>query len=258
MVPGLLSARSCPAAAPPGAGSGAGSPAGVPVLDPAAGLPVVLVVGVALAAVPFLVVLFFARGRAPRPGSLRRSWPCCRSSSVCFCRLPPVRIAAGLPVVMVAGAVLLVVGKEQGGRVILGPGGSTWCRACCPPGGARQLLRLVPGLVPDRRRRCRCPPGAGRVILRQVPGLDPAAGLLVVLVVGVAAVALVALFFARGPVPWPGSPRCSWPCCRPSSAWSCWLPPVRIAAGFPVVVAPWSCRRPGDPRPGCFRLVRAG
>ena len=73
------------------------------------------------------------------------------------------------------------------------------------------------------------------MILRQVPGLDPAAGLLVVLVV---VVALFALFFVRGPVPWPGSPRCSWPCRRLSSAWSCWLPPVRIVAGVvvPVVV----------------------
>ena len=49
--------------------------------------------------------------------------------------------------VVVAGAVLLVAGKEQGGRVILGPGGSTWRRAYCPPGRARQLLHLVPGLV---------------------------------------------------------------------------------------------------------------
>ena len=76
------------------------------------------------------------------------------------------------------------------------------------------------------------------MILRQVPGLDPAAGLLVVLVV---VVALVVLFFARVPVPWSGSLRCSWPCCRSSSAWSCRLPPVRIAAGvvvpFGVVVA---------------------
>ena len=64
--------------------------------------------------------------------------------------------------VVVVALVVLVVGKEQGGRVIrgrggstwrraccppgradLGPGCSTWCRACCPPGGARQLLRLV-------------------------------------------------------------------------------------------------------------------
>ena len=43
--------------------------------------------------------------------------------------------------------VVLVTGKEQGGRVIRGPGGFTWCRACCPPGRARQLLHLVPGLV---------------------------------------------------------------------------------------------------------------
>ena len=74
-------------------------------------------------------------------------------------------------------------------------------------------------------------PGGCRGILRQVPGLDPAAGLLVVLVV---VVALVVLFFARVPVPWSGSLRCSWPCCRSSSAWSCRLPPVRIAAGVVV------------------------
>ena len=78
----------------------------------------------------------------PWPCSLRRSWPCCRLSSAWSCRLPPVRVAAGLPVVVVA-LVVLVTGKEQGGRVIRGPGGFTWCRACCPPGGARQLLRLV-------------------------------------------------------------------------------------------------------------------
>ena len=74
-------------------------------------------------------------------------------------------------------------------------------------------------------------PGGCRGILRQVPGLDPAAGLLVVLVV---VVALVVLFFARVPVPWSGSLRCSWPCCRSSSGWSCRLPPVRIAAGVVV------------------------
>ena len=72
------------------------------------------------------------------------------------------------------------------------------------------------------------------MILRQVPGLDPAAGLLVVGVAVVAVVALAVLFFARGPVPWPGWLRRSWPCCRPPSAWSCWLPPVRIAAGVVV------------------------
>ena len=113
--------------------------------------------------------------------------------------------------------------------MIRGPGGSTWRRACCPPGRARQLLHLVQGLVPDRRRRCRCSPGAGRVILRQLPGLDPAAGLLVAVV---ALAALVALFFAFGPVPWSGSLRRFWPCCRLSLAWSCRLPPVRIAAGM--------------------------
>ena len=31
-------------------------------------------------------------------------------------------------------------------------------------------------------------------------------------------------------MPWSGSLRCSWPCCRLLSAWSCcWSPPVRIA-----------------------------
>ena len=74
------------------------------------------------------------------------------------------------------------------------------------------------------------------MILRQLPALDPAAGLLVVLVVGVAVAVLPVSFFARGPVPWSGSLRRSWPCCRSPSAWSCRLPPVRIAAGLPVVV----------------------
>ena len=137
--------------------------------------PVVLGVVVMVA----LVVLFFARGPVPWPGSLRCSWPCCRLSSPWSCWLSPVRIAAG-GVVPVA-QVVPVAGKEQGGRVIL----------------------------------------------RQVPGLDPAAGLLVVGVAVVAVVALAALLFARGPVPWSGSLRCSWPCC---------LPPVRIAAGVVVPV----------------------
>ena len=57
-----------------------------------------------------------------------------------------MRIAAGVVVpfgVVVVTLVVLVVGKEQGGRVIRGPGGSAWCRACCPPGGAE----LGPGCV---------------------------------------------------------------------------------------------------------------
>ena len=62
-----------------------------------------------------------------------------------------MRIAAGVVVpfgvAVPVALVVLVVGKEQGGRVILGPGGSTWRRAYCPPGRARQLLHLVPGLV---------------------------------------------------------------------------------------------------------------
>ena len=85
-------------------------------LDPAAGL---------LVAVAALVVLFFARGSV--------AWPCCRPSAVCSCRLPPVRIAAG---VVVGALVGLVAFKEQGGRVALGPGGPAWRRACCPPGRA--------------------------------------------------------------------------------------------------------------------------
>ena len=429
-------------------------------LNPAAGLPVVLVVGVAVAAVPVLAALFFVRGPVPWPGSLRRSWPCCRLSSAWFCcwslpvRIAPpgslwlwspwscwwpaksragrvirgpgwFRLAPGLlsarscPAAAPPGAgrvilrqvpgldpaagllVVLVVlffalgpaagrrrrgpagcrpcgsppgsrwpcpspwscwwpAKSRAGRVIRGPGCFTWRRAWCriaggvagvawwlpgdppaaagprsgvrapggpgrrgrcgcpggsllcpwssplarlaapflallsavvgvflpaaaradrrrapggrgPPGracgwqiarrpgdprpgwfhlvpgllSARScrsrpgVLHLVPGLVPDRRRRCRCSPGAGRVILRQLRGLDPAAGLPVVLVVGVAVAAvpvLVVLFFARGPVPWPGWLRCSWPCCRPSPVCSCRLPPVRIAAGVVVSV----------------------
>ena len=225
-----MSARSCPAAAPPGAGPGAGRVIlrQVPGLDPVPGLPVVLV---AVAAVLALAVLFFVRGPVPWPGSLRCSWPCCRSSSAwSCCRSPPVRIAAGavvpFGVAVPVALVVLVAGKEQGDRKTLGPGDCAWRRACCPPGRAD----LGPGCFTW------CPPGAGRGIRRQLPGLDPAARLLVVLVVGVAVAVLPVSFLARGPVPWSGSLRCSWPCCRPSSAWSCWLPPVRIAAGLPVVV----------------------
>ena len=52
--------------------------------------------------------------------------------------LPPVRIAAGVvvPVGVVVALVVLVVGKEQGGRVIRGRGGPAWCRVCCSPGRA--------------------------------------------------------------------------------------------------------------------------
>ena len=117
---------------------------------------------VAVPAVVALAVLFFARGPVPWSGSLRCSWPCCRPSSAwSCCWSPPVRIAAGLPVVVVAGAVLVVVGKEQGGRVIRGPGGvqpgagpavrqvvpgscSAWCRAWCRIAGGVAGVRLVP------------------------------------------------------------------------------------------------------------------
>ena len=89
------------------------------------------------------------------------------------------------------------------------------------------------------------PAAAGPRSGGRLPSVRIAAGVPVVLVVGVAVVALAVLFFARGPVPWSGSLRCSWPCCRPSSAWSCWLPPVRIAAGVVVPFgwswSPWSC-----------------
>jgi hypothetical protein len=50
--------------------------------------------------------------------------------------------AAGLPVVVVA-LVVLVVGKEQGGRVIRGPGGSAWCRSWCRIAGGVAGVRLV-------------------------------------------------------------------------------------------------------------------
>ena len=142
----------------PPAGAGPGGCRGilrqVPGLDPAAGLLVVLVVVVAL------VVLFFARVPVPWSGSLRCSWPCCRSSSAWSCWLPPVRIAAGLPVAVVA-LVVLVVGKEQGGRVIRGPGGSTWRRACCPPGRAD----LGPGCFTWCRSWCRIAGGVAGVRL---------------------------------------------------------------------------------------------
>ena len=108
---------------------GAGGPAvcrvilrQLPGLDPAAGFLVVLVVVVAL------VVLLFARGPRPWPGWLRCSWPCCRSSSAWSCRPVPV----------------LVTGKEQGGRVIRGPGGPAWCRAWCRiAGGVAGVLLLA-------------------------------------------------------------------------------------------------------------------
>ena len=74
---------------------------------------------------------------------------------------------------------------------------------------------------------------AGPVIIRQLRCLDPAAGLLVGVVALAAVVALVALFFARGPVPWPGSLRGPWPCCRLASAWSwCWSPSKSCPLGL--------------------------
>jgi hypothetical protein len=75
-----------------------------------------------------------------------------------------VRIAAGLPVAVVA-LVVLVVGKEQGGRVILGRGGSAWCRACCSPGRAD----LGPGCSTWCRAWCRNAGGVAGV--RLVPVL---------------------------------------------------------------------------------------
>ena len=202
----------------------------VPALDPAAGLLVVVVAVVVVAAVPVLVfsslpvVCALVWLAAPFLALLPEP------SSAWSYRLPPVRIAAGVVVpfgvVVAVAQVVPVVGKEQGG-----PGRFTWCQACCPPGGARQLLHLVPVLVPDRRRRCRCPPGAGRVILRQLPGLDPAAGLLVGAVALAAVVALVALFFAPGLCP--GPVRCAVPgpaagrrrCAPAAGRRPCGLPP---------------------------------
>ena len=175
-------------------------------------------------------------GPVPWPGSLRCSWPCCRSLSVWSCHLSPVRIASGA---VVGSLFVLVVGKEQGGagdprpgRCSLVPGllSARWCPAAAPPGAG---------------------PGAGRVILRQLWGLDPAAGLLVGVVALAAVVALVALFFARSLCP--GPVRCAVPgpaagCrrrgpagCRPCgsppgfrwswSHWSCWSPAKSRAAG---------------------------
>ena len=125
-------------------------------LDPAAGL---LVVGVAVVAVVALAVLLFARCPVPWSGSLRCSWPCCRPSSAWSCRLPPVRIAAGVvvPVGVVVALVVLVAVKEQGGRVIGGRGGSTWRRACCSPGRA--------DLGPGCSARCRIAGGVAGVFL---------------------------------------------------------------------------------------------
>ena len=141
----------------PPAGAGPGGCRGilrqVPGLDPAAGLLVVLVVVVAL------VVLFFARVPVPWSGSLRCSWPCCRPSSAWSCRLPPVRIAAGVvvPVGVVVALVVLVAVKEQGGRVIGGRSGPAWCRVCCSPGRA--------DLGPGCSTRCRIAGGVAGVRL---------------------------------------------------------------------------------------------
>ena len=98
-------------------------------------------------------------GPVPWSGSLRCSWPCCRPSSAWSCRLPPVRIAAGVvvPVGVVVALVVLVAVKEQGGRVIGGRGGSTWRRACCSPGRA--------DLGPGCSARCRIAGGVAGVFL---------------------------------------------------------------------------------------------
>jgi hypothetical protein len=42
--------------------------------------------------------------------------------------------------VVVVALVVLVVGKEQGGRVILGPGGSAWCRIAGGVAGVRLVV----------------------------------------------------------------------------------------------------------------------
>ena len=186
----------------------------------------------------------------PWPCSLRCSWPCCRSASAwSCCRSPSVRIAAGAVVVHRQRA--RRPGDPRPGWFHLAPGLLS-ARSC----------RSRPGvlhLVPDRRRRCRYSPAAGRVILRQLRGLDPAAWLLVALVAVVAVLVLVVLFFARGPVPWPGWLRGPWPCCRPSAACFCRLPPVRIAAGRPVVgvalVVLVAFKEQGGP--GCSARFRA-
>ena len=100
----------------------------VPGLDPAAGLLVVVVaVGV--------VLLAAARADRCRGGRALR--------------------------VVVGSLVVLVVGKEQGGRVIRGRGGSTWRRACCPPGRAD----LRPGCSTWCRACCRIAGGVAGVRL---------------------------------------------------------------------------------------------
>ena len=130
-----------------------------PGLNPAAGLLVPVVAVVVVAAVPALVFSSLPVALWPWSGSLRCSWPCCRPSSAWSCRLPPVRIAAGVvvPVGVVVALVVLVAVKEQGGRVIGGRGGSTWRRACCSPGRA--------DLGPGCSARCRIAGGVAGVFL---------------------------------------------------------------------------------------------
>ena len=84
-------------------------------------------------------------------------------------QLPGLDPVSGLLVVLVAGVVVpfgvavpvalvvLVVGKEQGGRVIGGRSGPAWCRVCCSPGRA--------DLGPGCSARCRIAGGVAGVLL---------------------------------------------------------------------------------------------
>ena len=107
-----------------------------PGLNPAAGL---LVPVVAVPAVVALVVLFFVRG--PVPGSVRRAVPGPaagrRRCAPVGCR--PCGLLPGWSCPSVRSLAPWLgwsPSKSRAGRVIRGRGGSTWRRACCPPGRA--------------------------------------------------------------------------------------------------------------------------
>ena len=111
----------------------------LPGLDPVPGLLVVLVVGVAVpvlvfSSLPVALCPGLVRCAVPGPAAGRRR---CGSAGSRPCGSPPGSRWS------VVALVVLVVGKEQGGRVILGPGCSTWCRDWCRIAGGVAGVRLV-------------------------------------------------------------------------------------------------------------------